>query len=175
MNKKVFLTAIIAVVAMALGFTSCSDDDEVKMPNEAVAGTYTGGIYGSFFYMPKYMAEAGQTITVVANKGSETATVTFSHETWGEFIYDEVSVTKNADGSYSLAGEGYCVVVPRYGGGSASNAEAKEYVTDFTGTIANGKLVAVLDIPSMMQGGTKIYFNPDDFDEVFENENKPKE
>ena len=174
MNKKVFLTAIIAVVTMALGFTSCDDDDEIKMPNEAVAGSYTGGIYGSFRYMPKYLPEVGQTITIAANENSATATVAFSHETWGEFLYEEVSVTKNENGSYSLEGDGKCVVAPRYGG-SASGAEAQEYDTYFTGTIAGGKLVAVLDIPAMMVGGTKIYFNADDFEEVLANANQPKE
>lgn len=180
MNKKIFLAALIAVAPMALGLTSCSDDDDpkeevvTKKANEEVAGTYTGGIYGSFKYMPKYLPEEGQTITITANDDSETATVAFSHETWGEFLYEEVSVTKNEDGSYSLEGEGNCVVAPRFGG-SASGAEAQTYATDFTGTIVDGKLVAVLDIPAMMVGGTKIYFNPEDFEEVLASANQPEE
>ena len=184
MNKKFFLAALVAATTMTLGFTSCSEDEDdpkmeeqepAKKANDEVAGNYTGGIYGSFRYMPKYLPEEGQTITITANEDSETATVTFSHSTWGEFLYEEVSVTKNEDGSYSLAGEGNCVVLPRYGGGAASGAEAQTYATDFTGTIVDGKLVAVLDIPTMMQGGTKIYFNPEDFEEVLASANQPEE
>ena len=180
MNKKFFWAALIAVAPIALGLTSCSDDDDpkeevvTKKANEEVAGTYTGGIYGSFRYMPKYLPEEGRTITITANEDSETATVAFSHETWGEFLYEEVSVTKKEDGSYSLEGEGNCVVAPRYGG-SASGAEAQTYVTNFTGTIVDGKLVAVLDIPTMMVGGTQIYFNAEDFEEVLASANQPKE
>ena len=181
MNKKFFGVALIAATTMTLGFTSCSGDEDdttietpTKKVNEEVAGTYTGGIYGSFVYMQKYLPEEGRTITITANEDGETATVAFSHETWGEFLYEEVSVTKNEDGSYSLEGEGNCVVAPRYGG-SASGAEAQTYVTDFTGTIVDGKLVAILDIPTMMVGGTKIYFNPEDFEEVLASANQPKE
>ena len=174
MNKKLFSVALIAAATMTLGFTSCSDDDDKKeneeviekKASEEIAGTYTGGIYiTSAYFRPTEMPEKNQTVTITANEDGETVTVAFSHSTseeyyWGDFKYENVSVTKNEDGSFSIAGEGVCANMLYRG--RTQNPMA----SNVTGTIVGGELVADFALPSLM-GVTVISFNPADFDEVF--------
>ena len=50
--------------------------------------------------------------------------------------------------------------MPGMGGG-----DPKEYAATLEGTLSNGTLVATFAVPSVM-GGTTVYFNADDFEEV---------
>ena len=71
-----------------------------------------------------------------------------------------VKVTKQNDGSFTLAGEGK-TLMPSMKGGST------EYAATFEGTVSGDKLVATFNVPAVM-GGTTVLFNPSDFEEVFE-------
>ena len=73
-----------------------------------------------------------------------------------------MTVSKNEDGSYTLTGEGKTLMPSMRGGTS-------EYAATFEGTVTGKTLVATFAVPGVM-GGTTIYFNAADFDEVFEEE-----
>lgn len=126
----------------------------------AVAGSYTGGTYANCKYFSKYGAAADQTVTITANEGYETATLTHTSATWGTFTFSAVSVVANADGSYTLTGEGTCAMPSM-----ADPTQVKDYASDLTATITDGVLVAEMKVPAVM-GGTTLLFNPADFETV---------
>lgn len=170
--KKNFLTFAIATMVLAFGLASCSNDDsdnQTKNLAAEVEGTYQGGAYATFSYVPEpFQPEASQSVTITANKDGKTVNVNFNNSTWGTFIYNAVKVKKNSDGSYTLEGEGNCVILPmptQPGMPNVGNSEPKSYISELKGTITNGTLVAEFFVPAMM-GGTTIWFNPADFDKV---------
>ena len=171
MMKKNFLLMALTAVVLAMGFVSCSDDDDppfVTCPAEEIAGSYTGGIYAAFGYMGTgFMPQADQTINIAYNEDMESMTVTFDNETWGSFVFDHVtvSITEGDAASFELEGEGTCLMPKRGPNNTTGPAETEEYPATFKGTLAHGNLVAELTVPVM--GGTTIYFNPADFDEVY--------
>ena len=55
-----------------------------------------------------------------------------------------------------------------------NGGEAKEYAAEIDGTIINDEFVATIQIPSVM-GGTTIYLNPEDFEEVKNSASDDKE
>ena len=125
----------------------------------AVDGSYKGGTYANAAYFKKYSPAADQTVTIKANEGLESVSVSHVSETWGTFTYPAVTVTAGEDGSFSLEGEGTCAMPSMQGGG------VNDYASDFKGTVKDGVLVAEFIVPSVM-GGTTVLFNPADFDEV---------
>lgn len=125
----------------------------------AVEGTYKGGTYVSAAYFQKQYATENEKAVLKANEALDALSVSYTSETWGEFSYENVVATQNEDGSYTLAGEGKCLM-PGMGGGAA-----KEYVATFEGKVSNKTLVATFSVPSVM-GGTTVYFNAEDFEEV---------
>ena len=126
----------------------------------AVAGKYTGGTYANFAYYKQYGAAADQTVTITANEGYETATLTHTSATWGTFTFSAVSVVANADGSYTLTGEGTCAMPSM-----SDPSKVTDYGCDLTATITDGVLVAEMKVPAVM-GGTTLFFNPSDFETV---------
>lgn len=125
----------------------------------AVDGTYTGGTYADAAYFDKFKPTKGEKAVIKANDALDAATLTYTSETWGEFTFEAISITKNTDGSYTLAGEGKTLM-------PGMNGESKEYAATLNGTISNKTLVATFAVPSVM-GGTTVYFNAADFDEVY--------
>ncbi|MCR5361344.1 MAG: calycin-like domain-containing protein [Bacteroidales bacterium] len=126
----------------------------------AVAGKYTGGTYANSNYFSGYQPTADQTVTITANEGYATATLTHTSATWGTFTFSAVCVVANADGSYTLTGEGTCAMPSM-----ADPTQVKDYASDLTATIADGVLVAEMKVPAVM-GGTTLLFNPSDFETV---------
>ena len=124
----------------------------------AVDGSYKGGTYANAAYFKKYSPAADQTVTIKANEGLESVSVSHVSDTWGTFTYPAVTVTAGEDGSFSLEGEGTCAMPSMQGG-------INDYAADFKGTVKDGVLVAEFIVPSVM-GGTTVLFNPADFDEV---------
>lgn len=171
--KKNFLLMALTAVVLAMGFVSCSDDDDepelIIDPVENIAGSYTGGIYAAFGYMGTgFMPQADQTINIAYNEDMESMTVTFDNETWGSFVFDHVtvSITEGNAASFELEGEGTCLMPRRGPNNTTGPAETEEYPATFKGTLTLAhNLVAELTVPVM--GGTTIYFNPADFDEVY--------
>lgn len=170
--KKNFLLMALTAVVLAMGFVSCSDDDKPELiidPVEEIAGSYTGGIYAAFGYMGTgFMPQADQTINIAYNEDMESMTVTFENETWGSFVFDHVTVSITEGygyASFELEGEGTCLMPKRGPNNTTGPAETEEYPATFKGTLAHGNLVAELTVPVM--GGTTIYFNPANFDEVY--------
>ena len=171
--KKNFLLMALTAVVLAMGFVSCSDDDDkpelIIDPVEEIAGSYTGGIYAAFGYMGTgFMPQADQTINITYNEDGETVKVTFDNETWGSFVFDHVtvSITEGNAASFELEGEGTCLMPKRGPNNTTGPAETEEYPATFKGTLTLAhNLVAELTVPVM--GSTTIYFNPANFDEVY--------
>ncbi len=126
----------------------------------AVDGTYTGGTYVSAAYFQKQYATQGEKTTVKANDALDAVSVSYTSATWGEFTFEHVNVSLDEDGSYTLTGEGK-TLMPGMGGGAP-----KEYAANCNGNISGKTLTATFSVPGVM-GGTTVYFNADDFDEVF--------
>ena len=140
------------------------DFDEVMNAASAkdVAGSYLGGVYANFTDVKKYQPKEFQTIIITENEGGGTVSVSYSSVIWGDFNYESVTVVKNEDGSYSLAGKGECKMISQEG-----SDESNIYTSGFAGTITDGKLVASFSIPSLF-GGVTVLFNPDDIDDVLD-------
>jgi hypothetical protein len=126
----------------------------------AIDGTYKGGTYANSQYFQHYQPTENEKVTIKANETLDAAELSYTSETWGTFTFEEITVTKNADGSYTLTGEGN-TLMPSMRGGTT------EYAATFNGSIADKTLVATFSVPGVM-GGTTIYFNAEDFDEVLE-------
>ena len=174
--KKNFLLMALTAVVLAMGFVSCSDDDDepelIIDPVEEIAGSYNGGIYANSPLFQHFMPMANQKILIgetPTNEDGEEPTyyVTFTNETWGGFVFTHVtvSITEGDAASFELEGEGTCLMPKRGPNNTTGPAETDEYPATFKGTLAHGNLVAELTVPVM--GGTTIYFNPADFDEVY--------
>ena len=128
----------------------------------AVDGTYTGGTYANSNYFQHYQPTKDEKVTIKANDDLDAVALSYTSATWGEFTFENMTVSKNEDGSYTLTGEGKTLMPSMRGGTS-------EYDATFEGTVTGKTLVATFAVPGVM-GGTTIYFNAADFDEVFEKE-----
>ena len=126
----------------------------------AVEGSYTGGTYADCRYFQHYQPTKDEKVSIKANESLTAVSLSYTSGTWGEFTFEDMTVTKAEDGSYTLTGEGK-TLMPSMQGGS------KEYVANFEGTITGKTLVATFTVPAVM-GGTTVYFNAADFNEVFE-------
>lgn len=154
-NAQTFIISLPSVMGGTTLFLTVGDIPEAA----AVDGTYTGGTYADAKYFQKYQPTKGEKAVIKASDELDSATLTYTSETWGEFTFEAISITKNADGSYTLSGEGK-TLMPSMKGGST------EYAATLNGTISNKTLVATFAVPGVM-GGTTIYFNAADFDEVY--------
>ena len=161
---KKILISMVAALALLPVFTSCSDDDDNTKPEktaaESVEGTYVGGTYANCKYFQNYQPTENDTVYVKATQVADVATLSYVSKTWGEFTFEAIKVTKQNDGSFTLAGEGKTLMPSMKG-------DPKEYAATFEGTVNGDKLVATFDVPAVM-GGTTVLFNPEDFKEVFE-------
>jgi len=137
------------VALMAIGFTSCSsdDDDEIK-PAELAAGTYAGWVKGDCKYFSDYLGDdwAGSA-TLTANTDG-TATLAFTSGTWGNLTLTSVTVAQSGS-SYAIAGSGKYTMAGMSGSSS-------EYDCTLSGTISSDKQTFNIQIavPSVMGGLT---------------------
>ena len=106
-------------------------------------------------------------MTLKASDALDAVAIGYTSATWGEFTFENVTVAKGADGTYTLSGEGKTLMPGMKGGTS-------EYASTFEGTVNGKTLVATFAVPGVM-GGTTVYFNAADFDDVFEAANAEKE
>jgi hypothetical protein len=159
---KKILISMVAALALFPVFTSCSNDDDntktEKTVGECVEGTYVGGTYANCKYFQNYQPTKNDTVYVKAGQVADAVTLSYTSNTWGEFTFDAIKVTKQNDGSFILAGEGKTLMPSMKG-------ESKEYAANFEGTVSGDKLVATFDVPAVM-GGTTVLFNPADFEDV---------
>ncbi len=133
----------------------------------AVDGTYTGGTYANSKYFQHYQPTKDEKVTLKASDALDAVAIGYTSATWGEFTFENVTVAKGADGTYTLSGEGKTLMPSMKGGTS-------EYASTFEGTVNGKTLVATFAVPGVM-GGTTVYFNAADFDDVFEAANAEKE
>lgn len=133
----------------------------------AVDGTYTGGTYANSKYFQHYQPTKDEKVALKANDALNAVALSYTSATWGEFTFENVTVAKGADGTYTLSGEGKTLMPSMKGGTS-------EYASTFEGTVNGKTLVATFAVPGVM-GGTTVYFNAADFDDVFEAANAEKE
>ena len=133
----------------------------------AVDGSYTGGTYANSKYFQHYQPTKDEKVTLKASDALDAVAIGYTSATWGEFTFANVTVAKGADGTYTLSGEGKTLMPGMKGGTS-------EYASTFEGTVNGKTLVATFAVPGVM-GGTTVYFNAADFDDVFEAANAEKE
>lgn len=133
----------------------------------AVDGNYTGGTYADCRYFQHYQPTKNEKVSIKANDELLAASLSYTSETWGEFSFDNIDVVKNEDGSYTITGEGNTLMPSMQGGTS-------KYAATLEGTVTGKTLVATFTVPGVM-GGTTVYFNAADFDEVYEAANADQE
>ena len=133
----------------------------------AVDGGYTGSTYANCKYFQNYQPTKDEKVTIKANDELTAASLSYTSATWGDFTFENIVVAKSEDGSYKLTGEGKTLMPSMKGGTS-------EYAATFEGSLTGKTLVATFTVPGVM-GGTTVYFNAADFDEVFEAANAEKE
>lgn len=127
--------------------------------------SYIGGEYGNSQYFKKYLP----TLDVVVNMtnpeaGLDNIYLIHYSPVWGIFVFRNLEINKNSDGTYTINGEGTAEVK------SEHSNDVMTYIAYVSGTLTGDKLVATFSIPSLM-GGFELLFNPDDFDEVLNNPN----
>ena len=157
-TAQTFIITLPAVMGGTVLNVTVGDIPEVA----AVDGTYTGGTYANSNYFQHYQPTKDEKVTIKANDDLDAVALSYTSATWGEFTFENMTVSKNEDGSYTLTGEGKTLMPSMRGGTS-------EYAATFEGTVTGKTLVATFAVPGVM-GGTTIYFNAADFDEVFEEE-----
>ena len=133
----------------------------------AVDGSYTGGTYANSKYFKNYQPTKDEKVTVKANEALNAVALSYTSATWGEFSFENMTVAKGEGDAYIITGEGKTLMPSMKGGTS-------EYAATFEGTVNGKTLVATFAVPSVM-GGTTVYFNAADFDDVFETANAEKE
>lgn len=137
MKKNLFLMGLM-LLGMSLGVVSCGDDDDVVV-DEFQEQTYSAWSKVVFAYGSMY--DGDESIHV-----SKTI-ATFHSDTWGDGSFTISELTKNADNSYTVKGEGKLTM--------AGHGGTKDYEATISGTIAVGVQTFVISIPSVM-GGTTI-------------------
>lgn len=151
MSFKTTFQYFCMVAALAIGFQSCSDDDDDKTPaSKLVEGTYTGYSSASFKYSATPICTNSETVAVVANSDG-TVNVTLTSGTWGTTTVSSASVVESESG-YAVSGTG-SIVMGMHSGASSS------YDCTLAGTIGADKKTfnLVVTVPSVM-GGTTITF-----------------
>ena len=104
---KKILISMVAALALLPVFTSCSNDDDNKPEKTAaqsVEANYVGGTYANCKYFQNYQPTENDTVFVKATQTADVATLSYTSATWGEFTFEAVKVTKQNDGSFTLAG-----------------------------------------------------------------------
>ena len=138
-----------------------------------ISHSYDVNTYANCKYFKNYQPTEGETAVVAANTEDdyETVNISYTSTTWGTCTFTSVTVTptnKAGVDEYKISGSGVCLMPGMNGG------EAKEYAAEIDGTIINDEFVATIQIPSVM-GGTTIYLNPEDFEEVKNSASDDKE
>ena len=156
-DEKVFVITLPSV----MGGTTITSTLGTMPVALNVVGTYKGGTYADALYFKKNSPTPDQSITITANEGYETVKISHVSETWGTFTYDAATVTDNGDGTYTISADNGNCAMPNMKTGAIT-----DYVSTFSGTVANSELVADLAVPAVM-GGTTLFFNPEDFENVY--------
>jgi len=146
---KTSIKYLFMVAALAIGFQSCSDDDDETPASQVVAGSYSGYSSASFQYSSSAMYYNGETVAIAANNDG-TVNVTFSSVTWGTTTISNASVAQSGS-NYTIAGSGSTSITGH--GGSAST-----YECTLAGTISSDKKTYSLAFTMNFMGGTVVTF-----------------
>lgn len=138
------------VAALAVGFQSCSSDDDDTPASKSVEGSYTGYSSASFMYSSTPICTNGETVAIVANNDG-TVNVKLTSGTWGTTTVNNASVVAS-ESSYAITGSG-SVEMGMHAGST------KSYECTLAGTMSADKKSYnfVVTVPSVM-GGTTITF-----------------
>lgn len=146
---------LFMVAAVAIGFQSCSSDDDdektvEKTPAELVAGTYSGYSTGVSTYFSG-MVGTDESVTLTPNTDG-TVNVAYTSSTWGNTTLSNITVAKSGT-DYALSGSG------KYSMGHAGSS--KEYDCTVSGTISADKATysIAFSLPSVMGGLTITFQN----------------
>lgn len=141
---------LFMVAALAIGFQSCSSDDDDETPAaQVVAGSYSGYSSASFQYSSTAMYYNGETVAIAANNDG-TVNVTFTSVTWGTTTISNASVAQSGS-NYTIAGTG-TTSITGHGGSSSS------YDCTLAGTISSDKKTYSLAFTMNFMGGTTVTF-----------------
>lgn len=150
LNIQLHGTTLIKVIPGAL--TTATDISKI----------YTGGEYANAQYFSKFRPNKDIKVVILPDgKQFTTVSIKYVSPTWGEFVFNNVEVSE-IQGGYTIFGKGNGVIPNEHGEGTVEKA------ADIEGTIINGVLKAEIKVPSLMNGGTTICFNPDDFQTVYD-------
>lgn len=138
------------VAALAIGFQSCSSDDDDTPASKSVEGSYSGYSSASFMYSSTPICTNGETVAIVANTDG-TVNVTLTSGTWGTTTVSNASVVAS-ESSYAITGSGSVEM-------GMHSGSTKSYDCTLAGTLSADKKSYnfVVTIPSVM-GGTTITF-----------------
>lgn len=134
--KKFF--TLIALAMMSIGVYA----DNAS----AVVGEYTVYTEVMFAYVSTPMTYTKETVSITDNENG-TVTVSYTSDTWGTWGGDSVLVAANADGSYSLSGDGIASM--------SAHGSVGEYEITISGTVADGQLTELVFTAEVM-GTTTI-------------------
>lgn len=112
-----------------------------------IDGDYAGNVdavfaYGSYSY-------EDQTVTVSGSVGSETVSITYSNDTWGDYSFTDVEIAVDDDGNYTLSAAGTATIA--YHGN-----EATDYDCTLTATISSDKSTYSFSFYMTFMGGTTL-------------------
>lgn len=144
-----FLSMLVAV-AISASFVSCSDDDDdvITSASTAVAGIKSGYTEVVFAYASMFYTEQSLTITPSTET---TIDVDYSNDTWGDYVAEDVTVTANSDGSYTLKGSGTATI-------AYHTSTASEYTFELTGTAESDGTITEIAFYMEFMGGTTVSF-----------------
>ena len=144
MKKSLILSLLAGAL---LGFTACSDDDNVENPSEKVQGTYSGYTVASSKYFSSQVAP-DQTMTITAGTTVGEVAIAYTSDTWGKISISAATVSGSSE-SYTISGTGTSEM------GMGGNT--KEYTCTVAGTITSGVADLTFTCPQVM-GGLNIVF-----------------
>lgn len=109
---KFSLFGLVNMIAVALAFTACSDDDEVVASSSTLAsnvtGTYSGYTTSSCDYFSDWVC-IDESITV-SSASETTVDVSYDSGKWGTFAIEDAIVSE-CDSSYAISGSGTAEIV----------------------------------------------------------------
>ncbi|MDR0745731.1 MAG: calycin-like domain-containing protein [Mediterranea sp.] len=147
--KYLFLMIVAGLFA-----ASCDGDDNIT-PSQAVADTYNGYTWTSFFNGAYTQLSENETVSVTANEDG-TITVTYTSSTWGTSTISAATVIAGTN-SYTISGTGTSAIT------SHSTGTVNNYDCTLTGTISTDKsdVEFVFTLPAVMQGTTITFHKGD--------------
>ena len=113
-----------------------------------ISGSKSGYTEVVFAYASMFYTDEDLTITSVSET---TVDISYSNDTWGEYVAEDVTVTSAGDGTYTISGEGTATI-------AYHTSTASEYSFTVTGTADSDGTITEIAFYLEFMGGTTISF-----------------